>query len=177
MKNWILAAFAACLIAIPAKAEEKKPESKPAATEAVTEKAKEDANKEIEKAVNTEEKVDAAEVVAAAGELIGEAKNLFDKGKGEAADQTMSALKWTGIAAAALKLLLMLLKLVAPFFKNGLVIRLACVAVGVAFGIFSYMGLGYEWYNAIIMVLSGPGAILITELQKTIPFLRAKKEA
>lgn len=135
--------------------------------------------KEVKDAVDVDKEVSPIEVVDAAAELIGEAKQYFDDGKKAAGSQTASIIVWTGVAAALLKLLLALLKITSPFWKQTrgkLVLRLICVLVGVVFGVVSYMGLGYTWYDSAITVLGGPGAILITELQKMFPFLRRSDE-
>lgn len=80
---------------------------------------------------------------------------------------TGRALAISAILSAVLKVALWGLKTWgSSVFRRPVVLRLTCLSVGLAAAVFSWIGMGEPWYNVVIMALGGPGAILITEIQK-----------
>jgi len=71
--------------------------------------------------------------------------------------------------AAAFKLLLSLLKLVLAknFWKSAkgkVVLRVTCIFLGVGVLVASKIGLGMGWGDAVLLAISGPGALAVHEL-------------
>jgi len=92
-------------------------------------------------------------------------------------DKTAMFLAISGLIAAILKLLLWAARTwFRKLFEKGFVLRIICVVVGFAVYLLSDFAAGVEWYNALILALGGPGAILITELQKIGRDIAASKE-
>jgi hypothetical protein len=121
-------------------------------------------------------------ITGSVDEVVDAAKDTIDAvGKlttGDVGANTKKALVWAAIAAALIKLLLALLKLTGPFWKSDkakLVIRLLTLTLGAVAGALASVVGGLPWWDAVIVFMGGPGAILLTEYQKSIPFLAPKK--
>lgn len=101
-------------------------------------------------------------------------------GKDDTESGVKKALALFGIISIILKLLLSLLKTVAPFFntnpKASLILRLGTIVVGVLVFIFSDLALGMPWWEALIAGMSGPGAVLWHEYSKMLPWFGKKEE-
>jgi len=80
------------------------------------------------------------------------------------------------LIAGVLKIALSLLKLTgAAIFKNGTVLKIVLLTLGVCVFLVSRFAAGDAWYNALILAFAAPGAVLINEIVKLIPQLRDKK--
>ena len=115
------------------------------------------------------------EVMAAAGETAKVATDYFTGNK--EGDKTAKAVGLAMIIAVLLKLLLALLKVTSPFWKETKgkwVLRLITLTVGAAAAILANVVAGMDWWNAIIVFFSGPGSVLLTEYQKMV--VKSKKE-
>jgi len=115
------------------------------------------------------------EVLNAAFKTVEEAQKYF---KDREAD-TKKAFLWAALVAAILKLLIALIRRTSPFWKQTRgkwVIRLITLTLGVAAGVIGNLALGMPWWDAVVVFFGGPGAVLLTEYQKMIPFLTPKKE-
>jgi len=119
------------------------------------------------------------EVVKTAEEVVKSTKEYM-AGKDDANTGAKKALALFGIISLVLKLLLSLLKVVAPFFstnpKASLIIRAGCLVIGVIVFFFSQMSLGMPWWDSLLAGLSGPGAILWHEYSKMLPWFGKKEE-
>jgi len=119
------------------------------------------------------------EVVKTAEEVVKSTKEYM-AGKDDANAGAKKALALFGIISLVLKLLLSLLKVVAPFFstnpKASLIIRAGCLVIGVIVFFFSQMSLGMPWWDSLLAGLSGPGAILWHEYSKMLPWFGKKEE-
>lgn len=115
------------------------------------------------------------EVIDATFATVEEANKYFAKRK----DGTKTAFMWAALVAAILKLFIALIRRISPLFKKTRgkwIIRFVTLAAGAGVAILANIVGGMSWLDAVIVFFGGPGAILITEYQKMIPFLRPKKE-
>lgn len=115
------------------------------------------------------------EVLAAAFKTVEEAQKYFK----DRESSTKKAFVWALMVAALLKLLISLIRRTSSFWKKTKgkwVIRLITLTLGAAAGILANVGLGMPWWDAVTIFFGGPGAVLLTEYQKMIPFLTPKKE-
>ena len=119
-----------------------------------------------------DEKPDLGTVAGEVTEVIDTAKNLKSTSEDAGKLVAMSAL-----LAAIFKLLLSLLKLTSGLFKNKVVPKLTALSLGLLVYVFANLALGMPWLDALILALSGPGAIVFHEITKLIPIVREAKDA
>ena len=84
----------------------------------------------------------------------------------DADDKTAKFMAIMALIAAALKLLLDVIRKYAKVLLGKKEVRIAALVVGLLIFLGSYLGGGMEWINALLLALGGPGAILVTELAK-----------
>lgn len=117
-----------------------------------------------------------AEVVKEAGAVAAAAGEYFTGSKeGDAAAKKFGLL---ALITTVLKLLLSLLKMASSFWsetRGKWVLRIITLGLGVVIAIVSSMAIGMPWWDAVLLGLSGPGAVALHEYQKLIPALSKKK--
>jgi hypothetical protein len=106
--------------------------------------------------------VETEEVVEDVTELVSSIKAVKEA-KG---DKTAMFLAIMGLISAVLKLGLDAIRKWGGVLTGKKGVRIACLVVGAVIFVTSYLAAGTEWYNALILALAGPGAILVTELAK-----------
>jgi len=109
------------------------------------------------------------EVIKATAETAKVATEYFTGSK--EGDSTAKAVGLAMLISVILKMLLALLKLTSPFWKESKgkwALRAITLAVGAAAAILANMAGGMPWWNAIIVFFSGPGSIVLTEYQKMV---------
>ena len=84
----------------------------------------------------------------------------------DAESQTAKALAIMALIATVLKLLLDGLRRYGQVLLGKKEVRIACLVAGAVIFLLSYLATGTEWFNAVLLALGGPGAILVTELTK-----------
>jgi hypothetical protein len=168
MRKLLLTALLAAFMCAPAFARDA-PSASPTAVHGVSVTVEHTADDPVVAEGSTEE------VIAAAAETLSEADKYFKARK----EGISTALILCGAIAALLKLLLSLLRLTSPFWKTTRgkwVLRLITLTIGAIAGVLASVAGGMPWWDALIVFFGGPGAMLIAEYQKMIPFLRPKKE-
>jgi len=113
--------------------------------------------------VDTEEVVEDVTELVSSIEAVKEAKG----------DKTAMFLAIMGLISAVLKLGLDAIRKWGGALTGKKGVRIACLVAGAVIFVTSYLAAGTEWYNALILALGGPGAILVTELSK---LAKANKE-
>lgn len=81
-------------------------------------------------------------------------------------DKTAMFLAIMGLISAVLKLALDGIRKWGGVLTGKKGVRIACLIVGLIIFATSYLAAGTEWYNALLLALAGPGAILVTEITK-----------
>lgn len=115
------------------------------------------------------------EVAGAAFKTVHEAQKYIEGRK----DKSKSALLLAAVIAALLKFLIALIRRTSPFWKKTRgkwVIRMLTLTLGLVAGVVANYALGMSWMDAVVVFMGGPGAVIITEYQKLIPFLRGKPD-
>ena len=113
--------------------------------------------------------VDTEEVVEDVTDLV----SSIEAVKAAKGDKTAMFLAIMGLISAVLKLGLDAIRKWGGALTGKKGVRIACLVAGAVIFVTSYLAAGTEWYNALILALGGPGAILVTELSK---LAKANKE-
>jgi len=73
------------------------------------------------------------------------------------------------LASTATKFLIDLLRSVGPAIVNdSRVIRISTLVLGAVYALLTYFVAGYPWPDALLMFLSGPGAIVVNTIGNTL---------
>tara|TARA_Y100000310_G_C20549480_1_gene747295 strand:+ start:79 stop:585 length:507 start_codon:yes stop_codon:yes gene_type:complete len=108
--------------------------------------------------------VDTEEVIEDVGDLVAGIEAV----KAAKGDKTAMFLAIMGLISAVLKLALDAVRKWGGVLTGKKGVRIACLVAGAVIFVTSYLAAGAEWYNALLLALAGPGAILVNELTKLI---------
>jgi hypothetical protein len=116
----------------------------------------------VDNAVNSDG--DVSGVIGDVGKLV---KTVKDLKSGEHAGELVA---WMALLAAIFKLLISLLKMASTWFKEKgkNYIRIATLVLGGGLFIVLTIGAGKEWWEALILALSGPMSLAIHEITKLV---------
>ena len=115
---------------------------------------------------------DLEDVLTSVGEIVEGAEAIKDA-KG---DRTAMFLAISTLIAAILKIALDVLKMFGGMFKNKNALKITLLVIGFLIALFSQFALGVPWYNALLLGLAGPGAILVNEVSKVAGLANKPKE-
>lgn len=114
-----------------------------------------------------------ADIIEEVGGVPGEIEGI----KSAKGDKTAMFMAISALIATVLKVLFSLLKLTgAAIFKNKTFLKIAPLVLGLLIYLFTDFAAGVVWYEALIVGMGGPGAILFNEVWKLMPFLQDAKE-